>query len=123
MTQSEIDSFPPDPSAEEIKAADAYLKEYGLCKKALTVNKYEKEFMGGKTTGEDVFLQAKMRQVKDFVYALPPRQEKLFLNCYYLRGFTVEKSAELMDVSVRSAFRLKKRALCLAALALRANRQ
>lgn len=92
-----------------------FLCTYALYKQWLNADRYECRYMGGETSMDDVFLQAKMFQIREFVYSLPNCSEKLFLNCHYIRAYTVEKSAEMMGISVRSAYRLKKRALALAA--------
>ena len=100
---------------EKWQKAKDFLCSYALYKQWLDADRYERRYMGGEASMDDVFLQARMFQVREFVYSLPNCSEKLFLNCHYIRGYTVEKSAEMMSISVRSAYRLKKRALALAA--------
>ena len=58
----------------------------------------------------------KMYEVKRFVAALPPDDRKLFLYYHYIHGETVEKCGELLNVSRRTAYRLKQRALEYAAI-------
>ena len=96
------------------KARD-FLSSYALYKQWLGASRYDRRSVGGEAVMDDVFLQAKMFSVREFVFSLPNCPEKLFLNCHYIRLYTVEKSAEMMGISVRSAYRLKKRALALAA--------
>lgn len=100
---------------EKQEKAKAFLSSYILHKKWLDAGRYEREYFGAAPTGEEVFLQAKLFEVREFIAALPNCPEKLFLNCHYIRGHSVEKCAELMSVSVRSAYRLKNRAISLAA--------
>ena len=99
---------------EELQRAKDFLSSYTLHKKWLNASRYEREYFGG-GADDEVFLQAKLFRVREFIAALPNCPEKLFLHCHYVRGHSVEKCAELMDVSARSAYRLKKRALLLAA--------
>ena len=99
----------------EIQKAKDFLASYTLHKRWLNASRYEREYFGAEPAGDEVFLQAKLFLVREFIASLPNCPEKLFLNCHYVRGHSVEKSAELMDISTRSAYRLKKRALALAA--------
>lgn len=93
--------------------AENTLREYGLLEKQLKASRYEREFFGAKSTGEEAFWQARQYAIRKRIYDLPNCPEKLFLNFHYLRGHSVERCAELMDISRRTAFRLKKRALAL----------
>lgn len=103
---------------EKIQKAKAFLDSYTLYKSWLNANRYERRYFGAAPDGDDAFLQAKMFLVRSLILSLPNLPEKLFLNCHYLRGHTVEKCAELMDISPRSAYRLKKKALLLVSRAL-----
>lgn len=96
--------------------AENDLRGYGLMEKQLKASHYEREFFGRATTGEDVFLQAKQYAIRRRIYDLANCPEKLFLDLHYLRGHSVERCAELMDISRRTAFRLKKRAIALFAM-------
>lgn len=106
MTEKEMDRTPRG-------EAENTLKEYGLLEKQLRASRYEREFFGRKTSGEEAFLQAKQYAIRKRIYDLPNCPEKLFLDLHYLRGHSVEKCAELMDISRRTAFRLKNRAIDL----------
>ena len=98
-----------------LQKAKDFLSSYPLHKKWLNASRYEREYFGGSSSDDEVFLQAKLFCVREFIATLPNCPEKLFLNCHYVRGHSVEKCAELMEVSPRTAYRLKKRALALAA--------
>ena len=100
---------------EEIQKAKDFLTSYSLHQKWLNASRYEREYFGAAASDDEVFLQAKLFRVREFIASLPNCPEKLFLTCHYVRGHAVEKCAELMDISVRSAYRMKKRALLLAA--------
>ncbi len=99
----------------EIQKAKDFLASYTLHQKWLNASRYEREYFGVALSDDEVFLQAKLFRVREFIASLPNCPEKLFLNCHYVRGHSVERCAELMDISPRSAYRLKKRALLLAA--------
>ena len=53
----------------------------------------------------------KLTSIRATVLAVEEPNEKIFLFQHYIRGNTVETCAEILDISVRTAFRLKKRAL------------
>lgn len=106
-----------------IKSTDEFLRKYRYGFKLLAMNKYERDYMGPENcrdglscTDEEAYIKAKMFEVKRFVTALPPDDRKLFLYYYYIHGETVEKCGELLGVSRRTAYRLKRRALEYAAI-------
>jgi hypothetical protein len=72
----------------------------------------------GVVGGDEAYWVARMREVREFIDALPHRNVKLFLYFHYIRDLTVERTAEELDIARRSAFRLKKSALGYAALRL-----
>lgn len=100
---------------EKLRQVKAYLGSYAFHQKCLNAARYEREFFGAAPSGEEVFLSARLFEIREFVASLPNCPEKLFLSCHYLRGHSVEKTAELMEISPRSAYRLKGRALAMAA--------
>lgn len=61
-------------------------------------------------------LLVKMFALRRFVLSLTRQKEKLFLFYHYIHGESVERCAELMDISRRTAYRLKIRALEYAAI-------
>ncbi len=106
---------------EKINKVKNYLEAYQLNLKMMRMNKYEREFLLDRfseedtTLGEDVFLQARMLEIRRFVMSLDNSDAKLILYYHYIRGESVEHCAELMHLSRRTGFRLKKKALELAA--------
>ena len=57
----------------------------------------------------------KVKSTRDFVLSLPDCREKLFLYYHYISGMSMERTAELLSVSPRTAYRLRLRALDYAA--------
>ncbi len=107
-------------STDEIRETENFLKGYGLNRKLLKLDKYERTYFGYKDGDEGAFsdtplARAKMFEVRHFIMELKNSDEKLLLYYHYVRGESVERCAELLDISRSSAFRLKKRALTLAA--------
>jgi hypothetical protein len=109
-----------------IKRAEEFLSEYTVSRKLLEMNDYEKKYFGkaektfdfeGRALnlpGSEPELRMKMFAIRRFVLSLGNCNEKLFLFYHYIHGESVERCAELIKISRRSAFRLKKRALAFA---------
>lgn len=102
------------------------LKQYAYGLKMLRLNSYENEFFNGQLpedglfcTDDEAYIKAHMFELKRFVTSLPPDDRKLFLYYHYIRCETVERCGELLGISRRSAFRLKRRALEYAAIKYR----
>ncbi|MBQ9783784.1 MAG: hypothetical protein IJW44_04620 [Clostridia bacterium] len=106
-------------SDEEIRRMENYLKGYGLNRKLLRLERYEKEYFGFVASPEDLpgeapLARARMFEVRHFIMSMKNSDEKLLLYYHYVRGEPVEKCAELLGISRASGFRLKKRALARA---------
>ena len=109
-----------------IKRATEYLSEYTVYRKLLWMNDYEKKYFGKaekeldfegrmlSLPGNESEARMKMFAIRRFVLSLGNCNEKLFLFYHYIHGESVERCAELIKISRRSAFRLKKRALAFA---------
>lgn len=65
--------------------------------------------------GDATYWKEKMKDIRDFIESLPNESCKLLLYYHYVVGMTVERASEELDISRRNAFRLKKKALGLAA--------
>ena len=110
---------------QEKQIIESYLLGYVTNRKMLGAEKYLELYVE-----EDGFLsqidkellheaplaKAKMFGVRHFIIDLPNGDEKLLLYYHYVKGESVERCAELLGISRRSAFRLKNRALSLAYL-------
>ncbi|MGN1047190.1 MAG: hypothetical protein ACI4QZ_01120 [Eubacteriales bacterium] len=105
----------------EHKEIRNFLESYETNRKMLSLMRYEKEYFGGEERdridcllvpgGDEVFLRAKMYEVRRFVMSIEDSNVKLLLFYHYIRGIPVEKCAELLGIGRSSAFRLKRRAL------------
>ena len=117
-------------SSEEIFNAekmDKILSEYSVFRKLLDMELYNNQYFGNAeillkkeriaalSGSETSRIKAKMFSLRRFVLSLGGCNEKLFLFYHYIHGESVGRVAELMGISRRSAFRLKKRALEFAA--------
>lgn len=89
-----------------------YLGNYLLYKNMLESNEL---FSAGDSLCDTLFARAKMLEIKNFIRSLPPCREKMMLFYKYVRGETIERVGELLDVSPRTAFRIMKSATELAA--------
>ena len=117
MTENKISEL-------EIKEADNYLRGYALNMKLLRLDRYERTYFGYRDNEDNTafndapLARARMFEIRHFVMEMKNSDEKLLLYYHYIRGESVEKCAELLGISRSSAFRLKKRALMLAARSL-----
>ena len=106
---------------------DAILSEYSVFRKLLDMELYNNQYFGNAeillkkerlealSGSESSRIKARMFFLRRFVLSLGGCNEKLFLFYHYIHGESVGRVAELMGMSRRSAFRLKKRALEFAA--------
>lgn len=102
---------------------ESYLNEYTVFRRMMDMNFYEKEYFGNayifkespSLPGGDAYIKGRMFEIRRFVLSLGGCNEKLFLFYHYVHGESVSRCAELMGISRRSAFRLKKRAIAYAA--------
>lgn len=112
-----------DPAVLQV---ESYLSDYGSIQKILEVNRYEREF--GASHVQDGFfgrgdpfgetescLQARLYAIRSFVLSIPDTDAKLLLYYHYVHGENLMRCAELLSISRASVYRLKKRALSLAA--------
>ncbi len=110
----------PSISAEELRQIEDYLKGYQFYQKLLRLDRYEKKYFGvseweAESPGELPLARAHMFEIRHAVMAIPNCDEKLLLYYHYIKGEPVERCAELLGISRSSAFRMKKRALEMAA--------
>ena len=105
---------------KDFRATEDYLKGYALCEKMLKLDKYERAYFAYDdrnfeyNSNDCALLRAKMFEIRHFIMSMKNSDEKLLLYYHYIRGETVERCAELLGISDRSAFRMKNRALELA---------
>ena len=106
---------------DEIRTIEDYLKGYSLCEKMLKLDKYERTYFAYNDEKDEyksndcALCRAKMFEIRHFIMSLKNCDEKLLLYYHYVRSETVERCAELLGISRSSGFRLKKKALALAA--------
>ncbi len=109
---------------KRIDTVKKFLESYGINKKLLTMMHYEKEFFSRNSEadeirlipgGDEVFIKSKMLLIRRFVASLDEGDCKLLLFYHYIKGYSVEKCAEMMNIGRTSGYRIKKRALSMAA--------
>ncbi len=108
-------------SDEEIQKVEDYLRGYSFHQKMLDARSYEEEFFYPKedrsdTRGDFCVARVKMFEIRHFIMGLENCDEKLLLYFHYVKGESIERCGEMLGVSRCTAFRIKKRALCFAAI-------
>ena len=128
-------------SADELREAEEYLSSYRHGVRMLDCMRYGRQFMGSEVLPEDPLLywsenyedrfdstpdadesliRARMFGVRQFISNLRcDSNTRMLLYWHYVRGVSVTRCAEMMDISRAGAFRLRKRALECAARSLR----
>lgn len=112
----------------DVSFAENYLRSYGINKKLLRLDRYEKEYYGAddsdyESIGEGPLARARMYEVRHFITEMKNCDEKLLLYYHYIKGNNVDKCAQLLGISRSTAFRLKRRALNMAVEMLSAARE
>ena len=111
------------PGPIEYEEMKRILSEYTVFRKIYEKNIGKEKYFGNAENNDDPRLSEggshqlvfKMFRLRRFVLSLGAQKEKLFLFYHYIHGESVERCAELMDISRRTAYRLKKRAVAYAA--------
>lgn len=93
------------------KDADRYLLGFrrmrGIARSSATF----KRSIGADGALDDATLQAEMFGVRSAILSVEDVSERYLLYNYYVKGHTVEVCARMLGISLRSAHRLKARAL------------
>ena len=109
------------------ESARSYLESYKIYAKMLDMRVCEEKLFsfGNEETKkaaaayEAVCIKTRMKEIEDFIEGLNVESKwlecKIFLRYHYILGYTIEECSERMYVSRSTAYRLKKRALRLAA--------
>lgn len=89
------------------------LQSYSVCKKFLDSQTYAKEYFDPyeiqKIEKEEIY-EARMHAIESLIQILAPSDEYTLLYLHHIKGISVEKCAECMCVSRRTAFRMLKKA-------------
>ena len=109
--------------AEALERTKSYLSGYQLAVEMLSLLEDERSADSGhmgaysaSLRGEQrAYWERRARDICRLIDAIVPPMEKMLLHYHYILGYTVEATAELLDISRRSAFRMKKRGIALAA--------
>ena len=105
-----------------LREVEAYLTDYRASARMLEMNRYERDYFNGEERAvpdlsreTEIYLKAKMYDIRAFVLSIGDCDEKLLLYYHYIHGENLVRCAELLAVSRATAYRLKKRALHAAA--------
>ena len=89
------------------------LKQYSVCKKFLDSQAYAKEYFNPdysqKIDDKEIY-EARVHTIESLIRLLEPSNEYTLLRLHYIKGIGVEKCAECMFISTRTAYRMLKKA-------------
>lgn len=109
-----------------------YLCGYQLCLDMLNLHRYERrrkkpfgeEFCGEEIlAGNEAFWRARLFEIEHLIASMRNGREKLILYYHYIRGESIERSADLLGISRRTGYRVHQRGLLtVGSILLRQNR-
>ena len=103
------------PACDGLEAAREYLESYRHGCRMLRADKYARDFFIS-------LIRARLCSVRSFISSLGCGETgRMLLYYHYIRGIPVAECAEMLDISRAGAFRLRRRALAVAARALSAK--
>ena len=85
------------------------LKQYSVCKRYLDSQAYAKEYFNPDDTqkiDEKEQYETRIHVIESLIQLLAPSDEYTLLRLHYIKGITIEKCAESMGISVRTAHRM-----------------
>ncbi len=90
--------------------ADRYLRSYKKWNDMLSSRKsaFDLDF---DLSFDESIIQSQMYSIRAIILSVEDQRQKMFLYLHYIKGVPVEKCTRVMNISRRTAFRLKSRAL------------
>ena len=116
-----------DQETLRMNAAKDYLSGYQLCLDMLNLRRYERHRakpFGEECSCEDIlrgneaFWKARMYEVEHLIASLRNGREKLILYYHYIKGESIERSADFLGISRRTGYRMHRKGLLVAAAIL-----
>ena len=93
-----------------------YLERYRIYKQMQDADSYAKDYGDADVPlCDSIILKAKMNEIERFIRSLPVCREQTLLYNHYVRGHSIDFCGEMMYVSRRTAYRIAKRAIEIAA--------
>ena len=118
MTESKIN--------QSIEAVRNFLGGYQLCIDMLNLRSYERKrrraFEGESfdcadlLSGEEAYWRARMYEIETLIGRMRNGREKLVLYYHYIKGERIERAADFLGFSRRTAYRVHQKGLLQAAL-------
>ena len=109
-----------DQESLRIEAAKDYLCGYQLCLDMLNLRRYERKRANrfveecsceDVLQGNEAFWKARMYEVEHLIASLRNSREKFILYYHYIKGESIERSADLLGISRRTGYRMHRKGL------------
>ena len=109
-----------DQETLRIEAAKDYLCGYQLCLDMLNLRRYERRraqkfpeecSCEDVLQGNEAFWRARMYEVEHLIASLRNGREKFILYYHYVKGESIEHSADLLGISRRTGYRMHRKGL------------
>lgn len=105
-----------------VAEVERYLGNYRTYARMIEMNRYEANYFASATPAagmrveeSEAYLQGKLYEIRSFILSIPKSDETLFLYYHYVHGESVDRCGELLGVSRATAYRVRVRALKIAA--------
>ncbi len=94
---------------------ERYLRAYRRLNGILRSSRAYSRLSMDNDCADEAAIHAEMYAIRAVILSVEDARERMLLYYYYIKGCTVEKCAEILGISLRTAYRLKNSALDSAA--------
>lgn len=108
-----------DPRIEEVRN---FLCSYQLCRDMLNLRQYERRrasYFDDECNCDDILagneatFRARMQEIGNLIAGMKNGREKVILYYHYIKGESIEHSADILGVSRRTGYRIHQRGLLM----------
>ena len=123
MTEQTTTEQQPLQKDPRIEAVRNFLCGYQLCRDMLNLRQYERKRAsyfddecdcGDLLSGNEAAWRARMTEVGNLIAGMKNGREKIILYYHYIKGESIEHSADILGVSRRTGYRIHQRGLLMA---------
>lgn len=90
---------------------DRMLRSYKQMNDILLSSRSYGRVLGDEDKLDETSMRAQMYAIRSAILEVADSRERLFLYHYYIKGYTLEDCAKILEISRRSVFRLKGKAI------------
>lgn len=91
--------------------ADRYLRSYKKWNDMLLSSRRCTFELGFDSSLDESVIQSELYSMRALIVSIEDSQQRMFLHLHYIKGMPVEKCTKILNISRRTAFRVKNKAL------------